>query len=212
VTRVIVAAAGGQTKWGGYLGVPSHLAPIGGVPLLHRTLKQLGHLPDVHVTTPDDDRYQTATAQRHIRSADYPSEFHSTRNLWNRGGRTVLLYGDVYFTDDALDTIIGYEPRQVRVFGRYGPSAQTGCPYGEVFAASWWPEHHSDLERRLLLVDSARRAGVTRPVPWMLLRNYQGTPMSMHVVDPYWFGEIDDLTDDFDFPADYDRHPAARGG
>lgn len=165
------------------------------------------------MTGPDDWRYKLAGTVHHVRSPDEPSEYASTRALWNPRGRTVLALGDVYWTDAALSAVLGCPDRDFRVFGRFGPSAVTGTPYGEIFAASWWPEHIPLLDRHLDVVHKARAAGtVTRPPGWMLLRSWQGTPLNRHRVRRPPFCDIDDETDDLDSPADYRRHPAFRGG
>lgn len=225
--RVIIAAAGGQAKWDNYLGVPSHLAPLtahGGEPLLQRTIRQaLDHTDDVHLTAPDDDRYAVWSmlpadadglerrARLHHRSPDEPSEYASTRDLWAEDVRTVLLLGDVYFTDTAMRRIMRDPHRRFRAYGRAARSRTTGCTWGELFASSWWPEQHATMDRHLATVHAARAAGtVLRPPGWMLLRAWQGTPLHMHRVRRPWFAEIDDDTDDLDYPADYDRHPATR--
>ena len=211
--RIVIACAGHQRKWGGHLGVPSHLVPVGGRPLLHRTVGQaLAVTSDVHITSPDDDRYRIPGAVRHVRAEAEPSEYASTRALWSEDGRTVLLLGDVYFTAAAFATIAKRAERAYRVFGRYGPSKVTGTPYGEIFAASWWPEHHGLLDRHLDVVHRTRAAGtVTRPPGWMLLRAWQGTPLGRHRVIRPPFVDVDDLTDDLDTPDDYRRHPAFGG-
>jgi hypothetical protein len=97
------------------------------------------------------------------------------------------------------------------VFGRFGPSRITGTPYGEIFAASWWPEQIPALDRHLARVHRVRAAGtVTRPPGWMLLRSWCGLPLGRHRVrKPPWV-EINDLTDDVDRPEDLRRHPVFR--
>lgn len=216
--RVIIACAGASEKWGDHLGVPKHLAPLTahhGVPLLYRTVGQVREFTDeVHVTAPAGDaRYRVPGVTVHERDGSGLCEYTSTRHLWNERGRTVLLLGDVYWTDAALATVAGFRPQTYRVFGRYGPSTVTGTPYGEIFAASWWPGQHTRMDKRLDHVHAVRATGVvTRPPGWMLLRAWQGTPLGKHRVLPGWFTEIDDHTDDFDSVADYLRHPATRDG
>lgn len=214
--RVIIACAGSQAKWGNHLGVPSHLVPLTahfGVPLLYRTLGQAREISDdVHLTAPAGDaRYRLPGVTVHEQDGSAPSEYAATRALWSETGRTVLLLGDVYWTDAALETVASFGPQTYRVFGRHGPSRVTGTPYGEIFAASWWPGQHPRMSKLLAHVHAVRATGaVTRPPGWMLLRAWQGTPLGKHRVDPAWFTQIDDLTDDFDTVADYVRHPATR--
>lgn len=214
--RIIIAASGGQQKWNEHLGVPSHLCPLtrhGGIPLLHRTVEQcLKYTHDVITTIPaHDERYRSVPGQHLMVGDDMRSEFEASQSIWNESGRTVLLLGDVYFTQEALDTIMGHKGRDYRAFGRYKASEITGTPYGELFAASWWPVNHHDLSQHLGRVHFLRERGdITRPPGWMLLRAFQGGHLGKHVVSPRWFTEINDETDDIDFPADYDRHPATR--
>lgn len=209
--RIIVAAAGHQRKWGGYLGVPSHLAPVGGGTLLRRTLEQaLRHSDDVHVTYPEDQYLDSVPlgVAAHLRTADFPSEYRATRSLWNPDGRTVLLLGDVYFTDDAIEKIVADPSQTFRGFGRKGASKVTGCRYGEMFAASWTTSDHQTMDEYLEVIEEHHRNGtITRPTGWMLLRAWSGIPLNRHRCDPNWMATIDDLTEDWDFPVDYDTHP-----
>jgi hypothetical protein len=140
------------------------------------------------------------------------SEFSSTRFLWSLDERTVLLLGDVYFSDLAMRKIMTSIPsREYRAFGRYGPSNVTNTPYGELFAHSWFPEHHAEIEDHLERVTEARTKGITRPHGWMLLRSFQGVPLDKHIVKSDYFTQINDWTDDIDFPDDFERHPATKG-
>lgn len=213
--RIILAASGSQHKWDNHLGVPSHFAPLtrhGGQPLIERTVEQLsryGH--ELHITVPGDERYGSLNGTKHVREWSYFSEYDSSRNLWDEYGRTILMLGDVYFTDQAIERILLFAKRQYMAFGRFGPSEITGTPYGELFAVSWWPEHHEMMDKHLSNVHKLRARGtITRPPGWMLLRSWQGTPLNRHRVDPKFFVEIDDDTDDIDYPIDYERHPATR--
>lgn len=214
MTRVVIAAAGGRGKlW--TADTPRHLIPVppDGMPLLARTIGQVRqHTSDIHLTVPPADwRYRLAWTTVHERGDDYASEYASTRDLWSDTGRTVLLLGDVYWTDRAVRTVLTCPDRDYRVFGRQGASRITGTPYGEIFAASWWPAQIPALDRHLAVVHRTRAAGtVTRPPGWMLLRSWQGTPLGKHRVKRPPFIDIDDLTDDIDRPEDLDRHPAFR--
>jgi hypothetical protein len=223
--RIIAMCAGPQHKWGDYLGVPSHLAPVDGEPLIHRTVRQVisltggvGSGVELYVTGPiGDDRYAVPGARWVERSMGEASEYHSTRGLWSDTGRTVLLYGDVLFTTGALNMIINKfdSKRKFLFFGRYGKSQVTGCRYGEGFAVSWWPEHIAEVDRRLAECVKAKEMGNRRPIGWLLLRAHQGTPLERHRVVRHPSGpfvEINDLTEDMDFPADYDRHPLTGKG
>jgi hypothetical protein len=212
--RVLIAAAGSQHKWGGHLGVPSHLVPDAtGEPLLARTIRQARALTDdVHLVCPDDSRYDLPGVVRHVAGPD-GNEYTASRPWWSADGRTVLLLGDVWFTDAAMATIGRGSPTAYRAFGRFAASRHTGTPYGEIFAISWGAQRHTRMDTHLAEVARLRAAGLCmRPPGWVLLRLWQGTPVGRHLVRAPYFVTVDDLTDDIDYPADYDRHPAFGGG
>lgn len=217
--RIIIACAGSQHKWNNHLGVPSHFVPLKRPtpePLLQRTVRQaLEYTEDVVITAPAGDQRYVDLADAIGVAVAHPTganEYDSTRSLWSTTGRTVLLLGDVFFSDRAMRTIGRYSPERYRVFGRYQRSRITGTPYGEIFAASWWPAQHEAMERHLAIVAAARADGsCMRPAGWALLRSVQRTPLTRHTVKTEWFTEINDWTDDIDFPDDYNRHPATRG-
>lgn len=209
--RIIIACAGSSAKWGGHLGVPRHLVPMGGEPLLHRTARQaLAVSDDVHVTSAGDERYALPGVTHHAVTTPAPNELVSTIPFWSRDDRTVLLLGDTYYTDDAMRIIAGFALRRWQLFGRYGPSELTGSPWGEIFAYSWWPQQRQTLLEHLERVRLAHAVGIARRfIGWEVLRSIQQTPLNEHVVKPFWFTEIDDLTDDIDDPREYAAHPAA---
>lgn len=216
--RVIIACAGPQVKWNGHLGVSSHFAPVrvrdgsdDREPLLMRTLGQVAkYTRDVVITCPEgDSRYCIGGVTTYVGNGS--SEFDSTRGLWSETDRTVLLLGDVYFSDLGIRRIMAYAERRYRVFGRHAGSKITHTPYGEIFAHSWWPEHHGEIDGQLVSVEQGRRQGILRPHGWMLLRSFQGGPLNRHIVMPSYFTEINDWTDDIDFPEDFERHPATKG-
>lgn len=221
--RVIVAAAGSQAKWGGHLGVRSHFAPVrprlgsrAREPLLARTLRQVAdRSDDVWLVGPADEPEpysrlaETWGARFRVASTVARNEFESTREVWAPRGDHVLLLGDVWFTADALDTVFARAAEGLRFFGRQGPSAVTGSPWGEIFAQSWTDTSEmTRLTDRVRALQDADRADPSKH-GWTMLRIAQETPLRTHVVLKPWWVEIDDVTDDFDFPADYGRHPAA---
>lgn len=228
--RVIMAAAGSQVKWGGHLGVRSHFAPVrerlgsdGAMPLLGRTLWQVARWSDdVWLVGPPDasDAYEALAARVGCRFAVAPvgcrNEFESTRPVWAPGETNVLLLGDVWFTQRALDAVFDQALRTMfcggfQFFGRSGASRVTGSPWGEIFAQSW--SDGTEMGRLTDLVRAEQDIGRADPAKhgWTMLRLLQGTPLRRHIVCSPWWVEIDDATDDLDCPCDYSRHPATKG-
>jgi len=213
--KAIIIAAGEATRWGNYLNTPKHLIEIDGEPLLHRTVRLLkaNGVSQVYVVSKDDERYQIPGATQYIAQLNYKQnadadKFLSSKALWNRNGRTIVLYGDVYFTEAAIKTIIGYQEKSWTLFCRKRASKLTGTPWGECFAQSFYPEdipkHEAALHRVAKLYKDKI---IDRCGGWEHYRAMVGFPdnkirsklFNGHCV------EIDDLTDDFDYPEDYDR-------
>lgn len=210
--RYIVCCGGSQTKWKNHLGVPSHLVPdLSGEPILHRTVRLLRErgVGDIVVMGPSEDsRYRIEGTRFEKGRPESMNEFWASRHLWDSGSQTVLVLGDVWFTEYAMDVITsGFEG--LRFYGRRGANHLTGTPWGELFASSFWPEDQDLLDFHMSSSYRLFQSGrAKRHIGWEILRSVQGqTNLSEHKVNSRWFVEINDLTDDLDFPIDYQRHP-----
>lgn len=211
-TVCIIICAGEATRWGNYLGVPKHLITLEGEVMLYRLVRQLSQYKDteVHVVVKEEDaRYKVPNSELYI--ADLNSEnvdadkFLSSQKLWNRVGRTIVFYGDVWFSDDAISTIMDYKKRDWVLFARHTPSKITGCSWGECFAQSFYPkdieEHRANLHK---IANAYKNKQIKRCGGWEHYRAMAGIPLAEHKVGKRYYN-IDDWTDDFDKPEDYDR-------
>lgn len=217
MTTAIVLCAGPDNKWNNYLGAPKHFAPVDGEPILHRTVRLLKErgVDNIYISGPDA-RYliegtTLVTPPKDIDEENpaLGSTFYQTHYWWHPQGRTILLLGDVYFTEAAMDTIVGFKDNEWQMFCRFNGSALTLSPYGEPFAVSFWPDHHADIMRatdtvRRLLEDKNNH--VWRQGIWEYYRVMAGSPDRLVNAHIDWGRrtEIDDWTDDFDTPKEYD--------
>lgn len=214
--RAIIICAGEATRWGNYKDTPKHLIEIEGERLLHRTVRLLNErgVSDVHVVVKKkSELYEVEGSTQYEAKLDYEQnadadKFLSSKELWNRDGRTLVIYGDCYFTDEAMDTIVGYPGKGWKLFCRPDASKITGTPWGECFAQSFYP---ADLERHeaaLHRIAELKKSGkIRRCGGWEHYRAMQGYPdekLNRHVMAGN-FILIDDWTDDFDYPKDYDE-------
>lgn len=217
--RILILAAGEATRWGNYRGVPKHLVPLCGEPILHRTVRLIGERrpdADVRVVVRDmsDKRYLVPGAKRATARLDPANhdadKFLSSRHLWDPKGRTVLLYGDCFFTDEAMDQILSDEPYEDgwHVYCRFDGSSITGAPGGENWAHVIDPEAHDIYEANLHRITQLRRDGVIwRNGGWEQYRAMCGLPDN-RLLDHTDHGHatvIDDWTEDMDTPADWDE-------
>lgn len=212
----IVIAAGEGTRWNNYLGKRKHFIEIDGETIITRTVRLAGQFSSkVYVVGSSDDfRINGSTLFRpELNPLDNDADkFLNSASLWNQEGRTVVLYGDVYFSDDAMQRIMEFQPREWTLFARFGPSKLTGKRYGECFAQSFYPEHIVEHLAQLRNIVSARLKGkIKRCGGWEHYRSMERLPLEKHQRKGR-FVEIDDWTEDFDQPSDYDCWIALRNG
>lgn len=197
MSRVVIIAAGGKgSRWNNYLGVKKHDVKVEGVPILQRTIDQV----NVH----GDDPIVIKKGSQKYGDLD---KIYSSKAHWNENGRTIILFGDVFFTYEALDKIMGHDEPGWTVFGRIGPSQVTGKPYGELFAVSFFTEHISKMERAIERVYKLKeREAIESANLWALYRAMHNFPDDL--MNDHYAGKglvtIDDWTEDFDWPRDYD--------
>lgn len=230
IDAAIVIAAGDGTRWGNHTGVPKHLAPFHGEPLITRTVKQALAIADTvfPVVPEDDDRYYDAISlvdaaeRRRVRPVNPlhddrwggVAKFMSSRDLWADPGWTAVLYGDVYFTPDAVmrvaEVAIDGSPGDWRLVSRLGPSRLTGTRWGECFAQVF---HHGAIDRHLAALRACMAMEASgqlkRTGGWEHYRVVAGGDPRAHR-DYGMRVEVDDWTEDFDFPDDYDQWRANR--
>jgi len=200
----IVIAAGDATRWGDYRDTPKHLLEVDGEPILHRTVRLLKERVDtVWVVSQNDGRYQQHGANIYtVTPGDSDADkFYSSRALWS--GHTLIVYGDAYFTDDAVVTMCA-EVKRWTLFCRPTPSDITGSPYGECWAYSV-PARQLELfrDRLVWLAGMHELAEVHRCGGWELYRALLGQDLSEHRMTTN-YTVIDDWSEDFDYPSDYD--------
>jgi len=217
-TRAIIIADGEGTRWKNHLGVPKHLIKIDGERLIDRAVRLLieNNVEDVYVVGPDD-RYKVSGAKlytaTHEKSNGDLDKFMNSANLWNDDGKTIILYGDVYFTENAMKSIVEYNEVDFALHCRPFNSYLTGTPYGECFAITFYHQHREELQKVFHnIIDAFKNGTIKRMGGWevyrffMLSRGiYPKDRLHEHWLTGHNLNAINDWTDDFDYPGDYDR-------
>jgi hypothetical protein len=210
--RAVVIAAGDGTRWGNFLGAPKHFAPIDGQPILHRTVDLLReHTDDIVIVAPPDDleRYvviNTATegAWLHPENGE-ADKFLSSRHFWDWEGDTALIYGDCYFTEEAIATIMQPITEPWHLFCRFGPNPFTGRRWGENFAFTFDKEGAGIISRGAL--EMVYHSPNDRNGGWELYRRLTGAPEHGDYGNAT---DITDWSDDLDYPSDWVEMVARR--
>jgi choline kinase len=205
--RVLILCGGPSSPFDGPGSSPKHLIQVEGEQILRRTVRLVRqYTPDVHVIRPKGDaRYEMAGAQAHDEFLKHPMEtvkhmFWPSRHVWAPNERTILLLGDVWFSEDAIRTIM-QERREWCVFGRAGASTVTGCEYGEIWAFAFDCTFQDRLDLGIVSIAKTRSwygGGVL--TGWEVHDALGARP----------FVEIDDYTEDFDSPEDFRKWKESR--
>ena len=204
--KLIIMASGSGSRWNNYIGVPKHLVEIDGERILDRIVRLFKGFAITIIG--NDERYEVEGARliipKEAEGANVNERCMEFKHLWNKNGRTVVVLGDCYITDEAAQTIIS-EDSGMKFFGRENGSRLTGCNWGEMFAHSFYAEDIKEYEDSFTLSEALYKEGKTqRNEWWEHYRVCDGQDPTKHTVGDR-FIEIDDMTDDFDKPEDYDN-------
>lgn len=182
--------AGEGKRWGNYKGVPKHLIEINGETLIGRTtrlLKQNG-IEDYIITSSDEryKQYGNIMPQSH-------NDCEIDRFEEIDEDEICYLYGDVYYTEDAINTIIKTPTDDILFFG---------SPY-EIFAVKVVNKElflfHKNRVKELYL-----NGEISRSIGWEIYRSLYHIPFNKHKVYTNYYLVLDE-TDDIDYPEDYEN-------
>ena len=187
--KYVIMAAGNGKRWNNYLGIPKHLIEINGETLLARTtrlLKENG-ITD-YVITGHDERYaQYGTL---IPQTNTDCEIERFEEFQEP---VCYLYGDVYYTEQAIKTIIDTQTQDILFFG-------SDC---EIFAVKVKNQpHFQELKHDVKCQYEEGR--IDRCIGWEIYRKMNDIPLDQHEIKENYI-EISDGTDDIDFPDDYEK-------
>ena len=180
--------AGSGSRWDNYLGIPKQLAPVDGEPILHRTFRLLDERGVRYaLTVPENGYFGKVPCTEIVGSQEAEiDKFLNGEKYIGKDG--LFIYGDVYWTEEGIDTILANEEKPV-FFGRSQPSTVLGrIASREIFAVRLG-ELDSAREYRKLFTDG----NILECGAWGFWR---------HLKKPR-FVEINDFTQDFDHPENY---------
>jgi hypothetical protein len=188
------------------------MAPVFGEPLIHRTLRQLNERGAHDIALIAFDKgYEAHGVQ--VTEPTWTSMLDATGigiswALWSKEQRTVVLFGDVFFTDFAADALFSMLPASefdVCWYGRSGPGSK-GYPWKELFGLSFYPQAQLNLMGHIERVRTIRQQHPEiKGGGWPIYRSLRGLNLwGYYPVTSGNFYEIDDDTTDFDEPEHYD--------
>lgn len=190
--KYIIMAAGAGTRWNNYLGVPKHLIEINGEPLLARTARLLkeNNITD-YVITCSDPRY--AQYGPTIPQTDHDCEIDRFEESVI-DGPVCYLYGDVYYSEDAMKTIINESNGNILFFGSHQEIFAIKVENIDLFL------QYKHKVKKLFLSKV-----IDRCIGWEIYKTMHNMPWrGIQIGDDYI--RITDETDDIDYPSDYEYY------
>jgi hypothetical protein len=221
MTRAIILAAGESERWKNYLGVPKHLIPIKGEPLIHRTQRLLkeNKVDDIRVVCNKKDKQGYVAEYSFFEEPVLPErswiqEWDGSRHLWNNQGKTIILYGDCYFTESLIKEMCKDVSDPWKAYARWSASNITGKGYDEMFGWCFLPQHHQELDAaRERAIEMVNKGSWWRCLGWEVYRSAVGLPIEQYggkedVHAKHWHDE----SEDFDVPEDWNKWSSLNPG
>lgn len=205
--RVIVAAAGNGERWNNHRNIPKHFINIEGQPLLNRIVSQFRRYTEDIVIIGKDDRYiiEGSVLEYPLEGEFYDfGKIYSSSHVWSNH-KTIIVFGDVYFTDEAVETIVN-DTNNYRFFMRTGPSIITGKKHKEIFALSFDSSMNQIIKQNIEdLINKKYMGGAGAWQLYLYMHNEKITWNMKKMLSSGGYTEINDWTDDFDTPQDIQR-------
>jgi len=208
-SAVIILAQGRQERLS-HLTMPKCLLPVRGTPLLHRTVELVGDRASCYVIASTEVVVGPRCPRETLRQPGscVLDGLAQTTHLWGTE-RTIILLGDVFYSDDAMDRI--FDDLGGLVFFGTKDLSRT---HGEVFALSFSRTASFAVIKALGEVLCRQepqpdyQGGHLRNLLWQIQGSYQLGAYGKWTPDKRFYHVIDDHTTDFDTPEDLDKIPA----
>jgi len=188
-------ADGKGTRWDNYMGIPKHLAKVDGEPILGRTVRLLNEMTQEQaevIVTSHDERYEFEGSRRHEPLDNKLEIDRFTAELIKDD--TCFLYGDTYYTEDALSSIIKTETEDIMFFGNTKSIVAVKIKDSQLF------KRHVDNVKNLFLAGK-----IDRCVGWQVYQSFTGQDFANKAKPAEKFVLLGEKTTDFNTPEEYKK-------
>lgn len=193
--RFVIMADGKGMRWNNYLDIPKHLAKVDGEKIISRTVrllrKMIGECDEIIITS-HDPRYEFLGSKRHEPLNNHYEIDRFTEELIVDD--MVFLYGDTYYTKDALKKIVRAEPEGLLFFGDVKSIIAIKVRDSKLFSA-----HKNNVK------DSYLAGKIRKCKGWQVYQSFQGQDMNEMPVIQNDFVLIEDETKNINTPDDYEE-------
>ncbi len=191
--KYIIMADGKGTRWNNYHNIPKHLIEIDGETLLARTVRLLREndaRADIVITS-HDPRYEVPGARRYEPQNNHLEIDRFTGELI--ADDVCFLYGDTFYSESVIQKIADTPAEKLLFFGNERSIVAIKVADGALF------RQHVDRVRALFLAGKIEKC-----IGWQVYQSFEGLPFGEKTIAADYI-LIQDGTEDFNSPADYNR-------
>ena len=193
---------------------PKALSIVNGEPLVKRTIRLLrdNGVDEIYITS-NDKRFDGYGVQRLEHENSFVENGSETTGYWldafyphfEADNQVCYLFGDVYFTDDAIKRIVNFKTDKDILFGTSAAKNPQHKNWGEPFAyiVNDYAGFMNGVNAVKELYDSGKTA--RHPIVWELYRYLNGLDVNIQDVLDETFVCIDDGTMDIDSPEQIEK-------
>lgn len=190
--RFVIMADGKGIRWNNYLGIPKHLAEINGEPIISRTVRLLRDLTDGEIiVTSHDERYEFEGSRRHEPLKNRLEIDRFTEELIEDD--ICFLYGDTYYTESALKTIICTKTEDMIFFGNSKSIVAVKVTDSELF------RYHLNRVKQLYISGKLQKCK-----GWQVYQSFVGQNFEERPRPGGKFVLLDETTTDINTPEEYE--------
>ena len=190
---VFILAAGSGIRWKDYRGTPKHKTMVEGEVLIERTYRQFSQYTDKIIIVANEEQ---GLGQTYIPPNDKNwrdiAKFWSSKDIWS-DDQNVMVFADVYFTDEAVKSIME-DTHTLSFYLRSKASKLTKKPWGEIWGIGFDGLSMEVLKSTMLNIIESKVEYKTGG--WKLFDQLNKDNQTINII------EIDDWTEDFDWPSD----------
>ncbi len=188
--KYVIMADGKGKRWNNFDNIPKHFVKINGETIIGRVVRLIRKFDDKAevIITSHDPRYEIEGARRYEPQNNVLEIDRFTTELIE--DNMCFMYGDTYYSEEAMKLIIDTEIEDVQFFGNGKSIVAIKIKDASLFSI------HVNRVRDLFL-----RGEIKQCIGWQVYQSFLGLPFDKkQVVDKYIY--INDDTQDFNSPQD----------
>lgn len=191
--KYIIMCDGKGTRWKNYKDIPKHFVKINGEPLIKRTVRQLNERENncEIIITSHDKRYDIEGSTRYEPLNNVLEIDRFTEELID--DNICFLYGDTYYPDEVIDSIISEKASDILFFGNAKSIVAVKIKDGKLF------KKHVSRVRKLFLDGKIKNCK-----GWQVYQSFVGLEFDKKQIGEK-FVLVNKDTIDFNTPKEYEN-------